>query len=186
VFKLAKTQKPSTGRQYIFNNSFAVRRDYIRKGTLRGLRHYANAVRYCRAGEGVCDAKARFFGDLAQPQGSTDERFTTEWARWNIEFGDDVILHPQYTKSLEQAGYGPFAGALAIDPGFRNPLAPGSEAEGLRLSPDSVCWGRASARTVDLPDGSRAELPGGRDVGAFQGMDLFRWREFTPLAPLVT
>ncbi|MBV9077147.1 MAG: hypothetical protein JO048_06640, partial [Methylobacteriaceae bacterium] len=46
LFKLAKTQGPDAAGQYVFNNSVAARSDYMRKGTLRGLRHWANAIRF--------------------------------------------------------------------------------------------------------------------------------------------
>lgn len=186
VFKLAKTQTSVSGHQYVFNNSFAVRSDYIRKGTLRGLRHWANAVRYCSAGEGACDSRARFFGDLSQPQGSTDERFTTGWAQWDIAFGDDVILHPEYTIKLQEAGYGPFSAALPADPGFRDAVMPGANGDGLRLASGSTCRGRALAQTIELPDGRLTYLPAGRDVGAFQGTDLLSWQEFVPLLQSLT
>jgi hypothetical protein len=181
VFKLAKTQKPAWGLHYVFNNSFAVRSDYIRKGALRGFRHWGNAVRYCQAGEGVCDARSRFFGDLSEPAGSTDERFSTDWRHWDIEFAEDVILHPEFTATLQAAGYGPFTGSVPDDPGFEDPVSPGPDGAGLRLKADSACRGRGLRRDVELPDGSIEPLPKGRDLGALEGADFFRWREFQTL-----
>lgn len=186
VFKLAKHQIAVSGKHYVFNNSFAVRSDYIRKGTLLGLRHWANAVRYCQPGEGECDVRDCFFGDLTKPPNEIDKRFASDWRSWDIAFADDVIAHGQYKAGLEAAGYGPFAQSQATDPGFLNPLSPGPDGSGLALIPTSPCKGKAAEQAVEMPDGAALVLPSGRDIGAFQGRKLLQWSEFVPLPNLTS
>ncbi|GLS20766.1 hypothetical protein GCM10007874_37830 [Labrys miyagiensis] len=183
MFKLGPKQDKGAGPHYIFNNSFAARSDYAPAGVLRGLRHWANAVRFCQAGEGVCDGKTTFFGDLKKKASETGDRFTNNWKGNDIDFADDVIAHPQYTAVLKRNHYGPFRDSLAADPGFRDAGWPGQGGAGLMLAAGSPCRGRAPEQTVMLPDGGMALLPAGRDVGAFQGEELMRWREFVPYAP---
>jgi hypothetical protein len=49
------------------------------------------------------------------------------------------------------------------------------------LTSDSAARGLATATDIALPDGSTASLPAGRDAGAWQGEELFKWEEYRPV-----
>ena len=175
VFKPPRAPKPD-GPHYVFHNSWYMRSSYIKKKGFRRFLHLNNAIQYCasdchgsREGELHCVSPKPFFGE--KPPGETQpdakKRFTTEWKELDIRFENDVIWHPHFPEHLRAVGY-PFGDGWRLEPGFHDP-----KNGDFSLVPDAAARGKSKAFAMELPDGTICDVPGGSDVGAFQGSDLF-------------
>jgi len=179
VFKLPVSTEVTEGKHYVFHNSWYLRSSYIKKKHLPRFYHFNNAIQYCQPGnhgafenQPMCVPAKPFFGKGASipPKTPYDvkKQFTREWDELDIKFFNDVIGHQDYPANLRLMGYD-IGQATSGSPSFVNPMT-----GDLRLDVDSPCRGQAVSVDVELADGTTWTIPGGCDVGAYQGDDLFR------------
>lgn len=173
VIKTNKVKDPDIDRflprhgTYMFNNSFYLRSSYMKKGKLRNLRHFNNAIEYADADlhpKDLVDPGQRMIG-VGPPSPRCDgvrargESFTTDWTKLEIRFENDVCNHPDYPAGLVAKGY-PVEGKAAA-PGFEA----GREGD-FGLVAGSPCQGAGIAPALSLVDGGTWQLPAGLNIGA--------------------
>ncbi len=155
---------------YVFNNSWYLRAPLLKKGRLRHLRHFNNAIAYARPEHhpvGVVDLGRRMIGVGApnprcEGNAPPEEPFTKQWRRFDIRFHDDVCNHPDFPAGLRKEGYA-VRGDYA-DPGFH-----AARDGDFVLASDSPCRRRGRVADLELVDGSTWRLPDALDAGAMKG-----------------
>lgn len=172
AFKLAKRVSPPYGPTYVFNNSIAIRSDYLRKGILAGLVHRNNAVLCVSQAGSNHDAYPDFFGDLAAAPSDVKRRFVTDWATYDIEMAHDVVHYPGWPQALIAENYPIHPSSKGADPRFVDPASTELDGTGLKLGPSSPCAAIGGPIEVTLPDGDTWSLEAGSDAGAWQGDQL--------------
>ncbi|HEV8309364.1 MAG TPA: hypothetical protein VGW35_17025 [Methylomirabilota bacterium] len=122
VLKFAESRGLPERPIYVFNNSWYLRSPVAGRGRTSDLRHWNNAIRFCRPEPGVPGCFWLVEGGEAQPVPLVDPRFTFT-GTW---LDHDRISHPQFPELIQNQNPGapPKEGqereGRRVDPPFRN------------------------------------------------------------------
>lgn len=179
LFKFG-AETESDGPTYFFHNSWATSRDFAKKRGLRRLHSFNNAIQFIKQDKTL-------FGALPQAVAGSDDpeesRFTMRWGELDIRMDGDMIAHPLFPYGYRSMGYPIGERSSGASPSFviepkaakKNDKTGSFElrSEDFKLARKSEARGRAIEWVVEMPIGSTAILPGGANVGAWQGDSLY-------------
>ena len=135
VFKF-NTKHVADGPTYVFHNSFHLREPIAKKKRFAKLQFLNNAIAFCKAKEGGCNARQSLFAqgaralavphdpaaDLAAMYAAEKTRFTKDWPALEIVFDGNFIHGPDRLCHLRAVGYLFGDASSDLDPGFAGPF----------------------------------------------------------------
>ena len=150
---------------YVFNNSWYLRSPVAGGGGSGPLRHWNNAIAYCRPVDGTCSERP-FFSNYPGDEFRWDGPSHGNYVGADYEFRHDVSNHLAYPNGVQTDGF-PVEGMHADDLGFEHAVAGDFRLRGdspLKATGCVVAW--LDEQTLECRD-IGANL--GPDVGAYQG-----------------